>query len=196
MVSDPSRQPFFDAAGLSARLADILGARDRNGKYQAVSRLMSQLEANVARDGAKSPPRPYYANKQDRKVARYEMDAPDSAALTRAAMPGRTFDLPGYVPPLDPSRSPPMLEATRAPLKAYMGEAVRGARAKFGKGVDFDPADVTIGGTAATGLAALLESEVIGPMIKQLMAAGVPPEEIARRLKAEAARRSAPAAGG
>lgn len=193
MVSDPSRRPFFDAAGLSSRLADILGARDRNGKYQAVSRLMSQLEANVARDGAKTPPRPYYANKRDRKVARYEMDAPDAAAITRAAMPGRTFDLPGYVPPLNPSKTPPLLEATRAPLKAYMGEALRGARAKFGQGVDFDPADVTIGGTAATGLAALLESEVIGPLIKQLMAAGIPPEEIQRRLAAEAAARSAPA---
>lgn len=178
MINDPKRRPFFEAAGLGKQLDSILGARDQNSRYQAVNRLMAALDGAVARDAGKKPPAPKYANRQDQKIARYRMDDPDAAAITTAALPGRTFDMPGYVPPIDPATSGPMLTATNAPFSAYMREAAGSTKRKLFGGEDFSTADVTAGGAAATMLAALAEDQAIGPLIKQLKAMGMPDEQI------------------
>lgn len=181
MVQDPNTRPFFEQAGMARVPAWVEKAQGRNGKFQALQRIMGDLEQAVERDSRGAVP--FAPNPADQKAMRYPMAAGDAAAISESAMPGSVFNIPRYVEPVDPATAPPMFEVSNAPLSAYMREAGRTTREKFSGGGDFSPNDVTFGGGAATATAALAEDQMIGPIVQELMQAGYPPELILQMMQ-------------
>lgn len=181
LVQDPNKRPFFGEAGMGRVPGWVEKAQTRNGKYQAVERAMPDLQRAVERDAR--GPVPFAPNPADQKAMRYAMAPDDASAITGAAMPGSDFNIPRYVEPQNPAQATPMFQVSKAPIGDYMREAGRTTREKFSGAGDFSPTDVTLGGAAATATAALAEDKVIGPIVREMLQAGIPPEVIMQMMQ-------------
>ncbi|MCA8902107.1 MAG: hypothetical protein KDA53_12740, partial [Hyphomonas sp.] len=176
LVNDPNVRPFLDQGGYRTQARQIEQFTNRNGKHRAITRLMGELQAALARDEKGAVP--FFANPADQKAARYQMAPGPAEEIARASMPKSGFQTPRYVAPVDPATAPAIFEPTRPPLQAYMAEAGRSTRDKLFGRQDFSAGDVAYGGAAATAVAALAEDKLIGPLIRALMESGMAPEEI------------------
>lgn len=175
-IQDPSRAAFFNLPRLKSAV-QYLKSGGQSGR--AYNRLQEVLDAVNVQTTKTTPRLPQLANRRDQLATRYPLSANDAAGIASAARPKSGFEIPGYVKPMDPAKSPPMLKVEIPKWSEYGAHVADRVTLpfKFGSKRDMTPGETNMSGALSTGAGMQIEERIVSPIVEQLMAMGYSRQE-------------------